>query len=99
MKEFGIAFDDVMAMPIKRFWFMSNMVERLWAEKDLRQIHLMASVGSEEAFKRTHENLRKEMGTVYVWEEPPVGEIVINPETGLDVEFDRAGLHALRTGM
>ena len=99
MKEFGIAFDAVMAMPIKRFWFLSNMVERLWAEKDLRQIHLMASVGSEEAFKGTHENLRKEMGTVYVWEEPAVGEIVINPETGLDVEFDRAGLHALRASM
>jgi len=96
MKEFGIAWDDLMAMPIKRFWFLSNQVERLWAERDLRQAHILAGVGSQKGFEFLTDNLRKELGTVYVWEQQSPGTLVLDPKTGLDTQFDRAGLQALK---
>lgn len=85
-----------MAMPIKRFWFLSNQVERHWAEKDLRRVRLMASVGNNESFKLVNENLIKERGQIYVFEQTAPDVLVLDPKTGLDVNFDRAGLHALR---
>lgn len=85
-----------MAMPIKRFWFMSNMVERLWAERDLRTVRLMASVGTPDHFKMVNENLLKERGQIYVFETTAPNELVLDPVTGLDVNFDRAGLKALK---
>lgn len=85
-----------MAMPIRRFWFMSNMVERLWAERDLRQIQLMAAVGSSEGFKTAIESLQKERGIIYVWEQTAPEVLKLDPKTGLDPEFNRSALHALR---
>jgi len=85
-----------MALPIKRFWFLSNQVERLRAEKDQRQLQLLASVTTQEGFKTANENLKKEIGTVYVWTPKVDTEIKIDPKTGLDPEFDREGLRALK---
>jgi hypothetical protein len=96
IKEFGLSWETVMAMPLKRFWFMSNMVERLWAERDLRQVQLMASVGSQDGFTTVLENLKKERGTIYVWEQSLPTKLSIDPKTGLDPDFDRGGLHALK---
>jgi len=36
------------------------------------------------------------VGQVYIWQEPKVGEIVIDPQTGLSDEFDRAALQKLK---
>ncbi len=86
-----------MSLSIKRFWFIANMIERLRAEKDLRQIQLLASVGSPEAYKAARAFLQEQAGQIYVLEGPsaPV-EIKIDPQTGLDPEFDREGLRALK---
>lgn len=96
IKEFGFTWEAVMVMPIKRFWFMSNMVERLWAERDLRQVQLMASVGNGESFTAVIENLKKEKGIVFVWEQTAPEVLKLDPKTGLDPAFDRGSLHALR---
>lgn len=92
-----MSFDEVMNLSIKRFWFLANQIERLRAEKDLRQIQLLASVGSTEAYKTARDYLKDQMGEIYVLEaDAPPTEIRIDPETGLDPEFDREGLRALK---
>lgn len=97
MAEYRYSVADVLELPVKQFWFLSNMVDRLRAEKDLRQIQLLASVGSEQSFKHAHDYLKDQVGQVYVLEvEPPKQEIKIDPKTGLDPQFDRAGLQALK---
>lgn len=97
LAEYSLSFDELMNLSIKRFWFLANMIERIRAEKDLRQIQLMASVGSAEAYTAARDFLKEQMGEIYVLEGPtaPV-EIKIDPQTGLDPEFDRAGLQALK---
>jgi hypothetical protein len=97
LAEYSLSFDELMNLSIRRFWFIANMIERLRAEKDLRQIQLMASVGSVEAYKSAREFLQEQMGQIYVLDigDAPV-EIKVDPTTGLDPEFDREGLRALR---
>ena len=97
LAEYSLSFDELMDLSIRRFWFIANMIERIRAEKDLRQIQLMASVGSPEAYKAARDFLLDQMGQIYVLEvgEAPV-EIKIDPKTGLDPEFDREGLRSLK---
>jgi len=92
-----MSFDELLNLSLKRFWFLSNQIDRLRAKKDLRQLQLLASVTSVESYKAATEFLEKQVGQVYVWKPknvPPV--IQIDPETGLDPEFDREGLRALK---
>lgn len=85
-----------MALPIRRFWFLSNQVERLRAEKDQRRLQLLASVTTQDGFKAANDQLKDEIGTVYVWTPKVDTEIRIDPNTGLDPEFDKEGLRALK---
>lgn len=96
LKEYGIGFDDLLQTPLRRFWFLNNQIDRLRAEKELRQLQLLASAQSGDAFKATYDHLSNQIGKIYVWDEAVSNEIVINTETGLDPEFDRNGLHALK---
>ena len=85
-----------MALPIKKFWFLSNQVDRIRAERDLRQLQMLGSVTSLEGYKLATDHLNSQIGQVYVWTPKAPGEIKINPETGLDAELDRAGLNKLK---
>lgn len=86
-----------MRLSLKRFWFLVSQIDRLKAEDDLRQLQLLVSVGSVDAYKQALEHLKTEMGEVYVWQPKNVpAEIRIDPDTGLDPEFDREGLRALK---
>lgn len=96
MAEYGYSVDEVLDLTVKRFWFVSNMIDRLRAEKDLRQIQLMASVGAKEAYEKAFSALNDQAGQVYVLEKEVPTEIRIDPDTGLDPEFDREGLRALK---
>jgi hypothetical protein len=97
IKEYGLSWEAVMEMPIKRFWFMSNMIQRLWAERDLRQVQLLAFAGSKDGYEAATKSLIEERGTIYVWETTPAAPVlVVDPKTGLDPAFDRAGLRALK---
>jgi hypothetical protein len=96
MAEYGFTVDDVLNLSIKRFWFISNMIDRLRAEKDLRQIQLLGSVGSPEAYKAAHDYLKDQVGQVWVLEVEAPTEFKIDPDTGLDPDFDRAGLRAMK---
>jgi hypothetical protein len=96
MAEYGFSVDQVLELTVKRFWFISNMIDRIRAEKDLRQIQLMASVGSKEAYEAAFKSLNSQAGEVFVLEKEIPTEIRIDPKTGLDPEFDREGLRALK---
>lgn len=96
MREFGYRFDELLNLGIHRFWFLVATVERLRAEEDLRQIDLMMSVAGGETVKKQVELLQQEMGIVYEWTKPDPTVLRVDPETGLDPEFDRAGLHSLK---
>lgn len=96
MAEYGYTVETVLKLPVKQFWFISNMVDRLRAEKDLRQIQLLASVTTKEAYTEAFKSLNNQAGQVYVFEKEIPKEIRIDPATGLDPEFDREGLRALK---
>lgn len=96
LAEYGLSFDELMNLSIKRFWFLANMIERLRAEKDLRQIQLLAAVGSQEGYKAMTDRLQEQMGQIFVLEVETPTEFKIDPQTGLDPEFDREGLRALK---
>lgn len=89
-------FDAVLNLPLKRFWFLVNQVDRLRAEQDIRHLQLIGSANDGEAISMALESLKKEMGRVFVWEETTPAVIRIDPNTGLDPEFDREGLRALK---
>jgi hypothetical protein len=57
-------FQDVMRMPLKTFWLYSKNIDRLLSEIDLRQLQLMASATSGEAYGRMQENLHKQLGVI-----------------------------------
>lgn len=49
-------------MPLRAFWVFNGAVNRIQAEKDLRQLQLLGASQSSEAFTELHEALNKELG-------------------------------------
>lgn len=82
-------------MPLKRFWFYSRQVDRLAAEESLRMLNLLASATSGEAYSQTVEKLQQQMGQIYV-SQPTAQSLAVVDENGLDPEFDKASLLALK---
>lgn len=96
MSEYRLSVDEVLDLSVKRFWFVSNMIDRIRAEKDLRQVQLLGSVTTKEGYTAVFKSLNEQAGQVYVLEKEIPTEIRIDPNTGLDPEFDREGLRALK---
>lgn len=59
---YGMAYWDVMALPIRMFWVMNSYVDRLRAEEELRAIEVHASAQSAEGFRQISERLHRERG-------------------------------------
>ena len=55
---------DVMKLPIKSFWLMSENVRRIQAENDMRAVSVAANVQSPEGLQEFHEKLVIELGEV-----------------------------------
>lgn len=72
-----------------------NQLSRLKAEDDLRLIQIAAAGQSVEAYRKIVGDLEGDVGQVYVWSSP-VKTLVIDPETGLDPQFDRNALRELK---
>ncbi|WKZ86345.1 hypothetical protein N5B55_05165 [Ralstonia pickettii] len=51
-------------MPIRRFWLMSNNINRLMAERDMRALSVAGSAQSGEGFTEYRQQLILEIGTV-----------------------------------
>lgn len=85
-----------MNFPLKKFWFLLNQIDRLRAEDNFRLLQLTAAAGSGEGYETMAENLKKQIGITYVWEEAAPRVIVVETAEGLDPEFDRTAFNALR---
>lgn len=70
-------------------------IERLHAEDDMRKTRVAVSVGSSEAYKEATAAYQTMIGEIYVWKQKSPGEMRIDPETGLDPEFDIQAFEAL----
>lgn len=91
-----MSFDDLLNIHLKRFWFLVNQIDRIRAETELRQAQILASVQSAEGFESAVKNLQEQTGQVFVWRQNDADELVIDPKTGRDPEFDRQGLMRLK---
>lgn len=96
LREYRFSWNELLQTPIKRFWFLLNQIDRLRAEQGLEQLQIIASAGSVEAYKATTDQLRKEIGQIYVVQPKSPSHIVVDPDEGLDPEFDRAALRRLK---
>jgi len=61
---YSMSYWDVMKLPIKSFWLMSENVRRIQAENDMRAVSVAANVQSPEGLQEFHEKLVIELGEV-----------------------------------
>ncbi|EMB2321431.1 hypothetical protein ACN1NW_000389 [Acinetobacter baumannii] len=89
MHFYSQTYESVLAMPIKTFWLLSNSVERIEAQQDLRhlKIALTGSMGAtQEGIEKLIESLNNEVGEIIKGDNNPI----------LNTERDEAGFEALR---
>jgi hypothetical protein len=55
---------EVMRLPIRTFWLMSDSINRILAEKDLRSMSIAVSSQGNESVTKAHSNLVLELGDV-----------------------------------
>lgn len=58
--------EHVMNMPIKRFWLMSDSIDRIQAERDLRHISVITSANSADSIKEKINSLKSRIGKVVI---------------------------------
>lgn len=96
MQVYGLGFEELYGLTIKRFWFLVNQLDRIEASDRLNQLELIASTAAQETYKAARDHYTKTVGQVYVWKPKAPVELKVDPGTGLDPEFDREGLRALK---
>lgn len=79
-------FQDVMRMPLKTFWLYSKNIDRILSEVDLRQLQLVASATSSEAYGSMQANLRKQLGMI----------VKVKAQDAQEEQLDRGGLADLK---
>lgn len=94
MKFYGYDREKTLGLKIKWFWYLNRQIDRLRAEDDIRHLRLLASVGSEEAYKQTYDGLNTSLGQISVIDEER--RSINLDENGQDPAFDRTGLQKLR---
>jgi len=75
---YSMSYWDVMRMPIKTFWMMSENVRRIQAENDMRSVSVAVNSQSSEGLQEFHEKLVLEVGDVA--KEPVVPDAVRDEE-------------------
>lgn len=73
MRFYAMNYRDTLSLPIPTFWLLSNNINRLSAEEDIRKLSVSAGAGSDKGFKETNEALRREMGEIF--KRPEIVEI------------------------
>jgi hypothetical protein len=56
-------------MPVRRFWLANDCINRISAERDMRQLSLHVATGCEDTFKQYRQQLILEIGNVIDQEE------------------------------
>lgn len=73
-----------------------NQVERLLAQRDMAQLQVIAGAAGQEAYEAVTTYLKDQLGDVYVWVPVASGEYHVDPETGLDTDFEKDALMAMK---
>ena len=64
-----MSYREVMSLPIRTFWFMSECINRIRAELDMRSLSVSAAVNSSEGMKEKFDELSRDLGKVTQFEE------------------------------
>lgn len=75
-----MSYGDVMNMPVKAFWALSNAVVRVMAEQDMRALSVAVHATSGEGAEKFRDHLQQQMGAVTIQE----------------TEFDQSGYNDLK---
>lgn len=89
MQYYGQPYSEVMAMPLKTFWLLSNNIDRIEAQKDLRLLSVNVSSGANattESVQKMYESLQAERGEV----------VKIHPLSKTLVQRDEQGISELK---
>lgn len=65
MHFYSLGYDEALNLHLSTFWLMSNNINRISAEEDIRAMAVAAAATSEKGFKHASEALQREMGEVY----------------------------------
>lgn len=65
MHFYSMGYAEALDLPLKTFWLMSNNINRISAEADIRRLSIMGAVNSSEGFSKAQEALQSEMGDVF----------------------------------
>jgi hypothetical protein len=96
---YSMPVNSVLALNKSVFFWMLRQSERLEAEQDIRMLGLLAAVnGSKESFDGVWNRLQTKVGLVIEFGSRDSQEVmnIDAPDDGLDPEFDRAALRALK---
>lgn len=67
-----MGYEEMMATPIRAFWFMNASIDRINAQNDIRALSVAAGSQSGEMAAGHHEQLVLEIGTVVTVKEDPL---------------------------
>ena len=59
-----MSFEDALGMPVKAFWMMTNMIYRVAADEDTRQLTLQVNSQSGEGAQEYRKELDKQVGKI-----------------------------------
>lgn len=103
LREYHFGFDELLDTELRRFWFLYGQIERLRSEDDLRQMSILSSVNSAEAFEKKITALGNQMGEIFIFTGSPgqSSDYVVDPtkkveEQAPDPTFDRNKFSALK---
>jgi hypothetical protein len=82
---------------MKRFWFYHRQVDRIRAEKDIRQLSVLAGATGQEAFEQVHKRLDEQLGQLLVHQ--PIAPTLIVNTNEPDPDLERDKLDALRANI
>lgn len=84
---YSLRYDDVMELPLKTFWLLSNNIDRITARADLRAFGTAtAAQATPEYVKTYHDRLNKEVGVI----------VKTKAESPLDAKRDEEGFNLLK---
>ena len=64
MHFYSISHASALDLPLQTFWLMSNSINRISAEKDIRQLAVSAASQSEQGHKSASNALKEELGSI-----------------------------------
>jgi len=65
MRFYSTSYQDTLDLPLRTFWMMSNNINRISAEEDIRNLSVATGSQSEKGFKQVSEALKEEMGEIF----------------------------------